>query len=173
MAETDSASYWIVIEGKNFKTGKPIESKRFGPYASELEAERAEPHLLPWDDQDHVYHVHIEADPKTPQSDATKDERSEGWARAAMLKSDPLILSLLRPKNGLDTGGHFPTQTKPFHAFGDCTGMFYAYDVTNTRALPTRLWGMNMGGCVESTPAMWKGVLYFADRQGHLHAVGA
>jgi len=107
MAETDSASYWIVIEGKNFKTGKPIESKRFGPYASELEAERAEPHLLPWDDQDHVYHVHIEADPKTPQSDATKDERSEGWARAAMLKSDPLILSLLRPKNGLDTGGHF------------------------------------------------------------------
>src|SRR5215471_16415426 len=110
MAETDSASYWIVIEGKNFKTGKPIESKRFGPYASELEAERAEPHLLPWDDQDHVYHVHIEADPKTPQSDATKDERSEGWARAAMLKSDPLILSLLRPKNGLDTGGHFPPE---------------------------------------------------------------
>ena len=66
MAETDSASYWIVIEGKNFKTGKPIESKRFGPYASELEAERAEPELLRWDDQDHVYHVHIEADPKTP-----------------------------------------------------------------------------------------------------------
>jgi hypothetical protein len=66
MAETDSASYWIVIEGKNFKTGKPIESKRFGPYATELEAERAELHLLPWDDQDHVYHVRIEADPKTP-----------------------------------------------------------------------------------------------------------
>jgi hypothetical protein len=66
MAETDSVSYWIVIEGKNFKTGKPIESRRIGPYASEQEAERAEPDLLPWDDQDHVYHVRIEADPNTP-----------------------------------------------------------------------------------------------------------
>ena len=64
MAETGSASYWIVVEGKNFKTGKPTASKRFGPYASELEAERAEPGFLPWDDRDHVYHVRIDADPK-------------------------------------------------------------------------------------------------------------
>jgi hypothetical protein len=64
MAETDS--YWIVIEGKNFKTGKPLESKRYGPYASEQEAERAEPDLLPWDvDPDHVYHVHIEVEHNT------------------------------------------------------------------------------------------------------------
>jgi hypothetical protein len=55
---------------------------------------------------------------------------------------------------------------------GDCTGNFYAYDVADTRAMPTRLWGMKVGGCVESTPAMWKGVLYFADRQGKLHAIG-
>ncbi len=55
---------------------------------------------------------------------------------------------------------------------GDCTGNFYAYDVADTRAEPTRLWGMKVGGCVESTPAMWKGVLYFADRQGKLHAIG-
>jgi outer membrane protein assembly factor BamB len=55
---------------------------------------------------------------------------------------------------------------------GDCTGNFYAYDVADTRAAPTRLWGMKVGGCVESTPAMWKGVLYFADRQGKLHAIG-
>jgi PQQ-like domain len=56
---------------------------------------------------------------------------------------------------------------------GDCTGHFYAYDVANTRTAPTQLWGMKVGGCVESTPAMWKGVLYFADRQGKLHAIGA
>ena len=56
---------------------------------------------------------------------------------------------------------------------GDCTGHFYGYDLTDTRAAPTRLWDMKVGGCVESTPAMWKGVLYFADRQGHLHAIGA
>jgi hypothetical protein len=56
---------------------------------------------------------------------------------------------------------------------GDCTGNFYAYDVADTHAVPTRLWGMKVGGCVESTPAMWKGVLYFADRQGKLHALGS
>ena len=55
---------------------------------------------------------------------------------------------------------------------GDCTGNFYAYDIADTKAVPTRLWGMKVGGCVESTPAMWKGVLYFADRQGKLHAIG-
>jgi outer membrane protein assembly factor BamB len=55
---------------------------------------------------------------------------------------------------------------------GDCTGNFYAYDVADTKAAPTRLWGMRLGGCVESTPAMWKGVLYFADRGGKLHAIG-
>ena len=41
MAETDLVSYWIVIGGKNFKTGEPIETKRYGPYASEEEAEQA------------------------------------------------------------------------------------------------------------------------------------
>jgi len=56
---------------------------------------------------------------------------------------------------------------------GDCTGNFYAYDVANTMVAPTRLWGMKVGGCVESTPAMWKGVLYFADRWGKLYAIGA
>jgi hypothetical protein len=56
---------------------------------------------------------------------------------------------------------------------GDCTGNFYAYDVADTRATPTQLWGMKVGGCVESTPAMWNGVLYFADRWGKLHAIGS
>ena len=56
---------------------------------------------------------------------------------------------------------------------GDCTGNFYAYDVADTHAAPTQLWNMKVGGCVESTPAMWKGVLYFADRWGKLHAIGS
>ena len=61
MAETDPVSYWVVVDGKNFKTGQPIDSKRFGPYRSREQAERAEPDLIPWDDDDRVYHVHIEA----------------------------------------------------------------------------------------------------------------
>ena len=32
---------------------------------------------------------------------------------------------------------------------GDCTGNFYAYDVADTRANPTQLWGVRVGGCVE------------------------
>jgi hypothetical protein len=32
---------------------------------------------------------------------------------------------------------------------------------------------MKVGGCIESTPAMWRGVLYFADRWGKLYAIGA
>jgi outer membrane protein assembly factor BamB len=56
---------------------------------------------------------------------------------------------------------------------GDCSGNFYAYDVANTRAAPAELWGMKVGGCIESTPAVWKGVIYFADRQGKLHAIGS
>jgi outer membrane protein assembly factor BamB len=55
---------------------------------------------------------------------------------------------------------------------GDCTGNLYAYDVADTRATPAKLWGMKPGGCIESTPAVWKGVLYFADRQGKLFAIG-
>jgi outer membrane protein assembly factor BamB len=55
---------------------------------------------------------------------------------------------------------------------GDCTGHFYAYDVADTRAMPQRLWEMKVGGCIESTPAMWNGVLYFADRWGKLYAIG-
>jgi outer membrane protein assembly factor BamB len=55
---------------------------------------------------------------------------------------------------------------------GDCTGTLYAYDVADTRAMPTQLWSLKVGGCIESTPAVWRGVLYFADRQGKLHAIG-
>ena len=64
--ETESVSYWIVADGRNFKTRTPIGSKWFGPYASEQEAERAMPGVLIWDDiDDHVYWFHIEAEPGT------------------------------------------------------------------------------------------------------------
>ena len=55
---------------------------------------------------------------------------------------------------------------------GDCTGNLYAYDVADTAATPVHLWGMKVGGCIEATPAVWKGVLYFADRWGKLYAIG-
>ena len=55
---------------------------------------------------------------------------------------------------------------------GDCLGYLHAYDVTNTTAPPTPLWTLKVGGCIESTPAVWKGRMYFGTRAGAIHALG-
>jgi PQQ-like domain len=55
---------------------------------------------------------------------------------------------------------------------GDCTGMMHAYDVADTGAAPKPLWSIMIGGCSESTPAVWKGRLYFGTRAGAVHAIG-
>ena len=55
---------------------------------------------------------------------------------------------------------------------GDCTGDLHAYDVADTNATPTRLWTVEVGGCIESTPAVWKGRIYFGTRAGGVHAFG-
>jgi outer membrane protein assembly factor BamB len=57
---------------------------------------------------------------------------------------------------------------------GDCAGEMHAYDVADTAAAPKPLWTYRIGGgCIESTPAVWKGVLYFGTRAGGVHAIGA
>ena len=55
---------------------------------------------------------------------------------------------------------------------GDCTGDMHAYDVADTNATPKRLWTVEVGGCVEATPAVWKGRIYFGTRAGGVHAFG-
>jgi outer membrane protein assembly factor BamB len=55
---------------------------------------------------------------------------------------------------------------------GDCTGVLRAYDVTDTRSPPSPLWTIKIGGCIEATPAVWKGRLYFGTRAGAVHALG-
>ncbi len=49
---------------------------------------------------------------------------------------------------------------------GDCSGYLHAYDVSDTHAAPVELWTIRAGGCVESSPAIWKGRLYFGTRNG-------
>ncbi|MEV6931935.1 PQQ-binding-like beta-propeller repeat protein [Dactylosporangium sp. NPDC051485] len=56
---------------------------------------------------------------------------------------------------------------------GDCAGTMHAYDVADTHASPQPLWEMKIGGCIESTPAVWKGTLYFGTRAGAIHALTA
>jgi len=55
---------------------------------------------------------------------------------------------------------------------GDCTGVMRAYDVADPTAAPKPLWSMKVGGCIESTPAAWKGRIYFGTRAGGIVALG-
>jgi outer membrane protein assembly factor BamB len=55
---------------------------------------------------------------------------------------------------------------------GDCLGDLRAYDVSDTSKQPSLLWTVSLGGCIESTPAVWKGRLYFGTRAGAIHALG-
>ncbi|HEX7096060.1 MAG TPA: PQQ-binding-like beta-propeller repeat protein, partial [Acidimicrobiales bacterium] len=55
---------------------------------------------------------------------------------------------------------------------GDCNGVMHAYDVSDTTVQPPELWQVEIGGCIESTPAVWNGRLYFGTRAGGFHAFG-
>lgn len=55
---------------------------------------------------------------------------------------------------------------------GDCAGVLHAYDVSDTGINPPELWSVALGGCIESTPAVWKGRIYVGTRGGFLHAIG-
>jgi hypothetical protein len=55
---------------------------------------------------------------------------------------------------------------------GDCTGTMRGYDASDTTAAPKPLWNVFVGGCIESTPSVWKGTLYFGTRSGAVHALG-
>jgi hypothetical protein len=55
---------------------------------------------------------------------------------------------------------------------GDCSGFMHAYDLADTTVTPPQLWVVEIGGCIESTPAVWNGRLYFGTRAGGFHALG-
>ncbi|MEA2704462.1 MAG: hypothetical protein QOD63_2407 [Actinomycetota bacterium] len=55
---------------------------------------------------------------------------------------------------------------------GDCHGVLHAYDLRDTKVDPPELWTVTVPGCIESTPAVWKGRIYFGTREGHFYAVG-
>jgi outer membrane protein assembly factor BamB len=55
---------------------------------------------------------------------------------------------------------------------GDCQGDLHAYDVSNEMRRPAQLWRVRLGGCVEATPAVWKGRIYVGTRAGAMYAIG-
>lgn len=56
--------------------------------------------------------------------------------------------------------------------YGDCDGVLRGYDVSDTRSAPTELWQVRLGGCIESTPAVWDGRIFVGTRAGHFFAMG-
>lgn len=54
----------------------------------------------------------------------------------------------------------------------DCQGRLRRYDLTNP-AQPQPVWHMRLpsGGCIESTPAVWKGAIYVGNRDGYIYAI--
>ena len=55
---------------------------------------------------------------------------------------------------------------------GDCDGVLHAYDVSKPREEPDELWSVKLGGCIESTPAVWKGMIWVGARGGQFYAIG-
>jgi hypothetical protein len=56
---------------------------------------------------------------------------------------------------------------------GDCEGTLHAFDLGDGTTAPTERWSVELGGCIESTPAVWDGRIYVGTRSGSFFAVGA
>ena len=54
---------------------------------------------------------------------------------------------------------------------GDCSGHLYAWDVSDPNAQPTLRWNLDLGDCIESTPAVWHGWLFVGTREGYIYGV--
>lgn len=55
---------------------------------------------------------------------------------------------------------------------GDCEGNLRGFDVSDTRRDPPELWSVKLDGCIESTPAVWRGRIYVGARGGKVYAIG-
>lgn len=55
---------------------------------------------------------------------------------------------------------------------GDCLGVLRGFDVSDPRVAPPQLWSIDIGGCIESTPSVWKGRIYVGTRAGRFFSLG-
>jgi outer membrane protein assembly factor BamB len=55
---------------------------------------------------------------------------------------------------------------------GDCEGTLHGYDVADPRVQPTERWSATIGGCIESTPAVWEGRIFVGTRGGRFFSLG-
>jgi outer membrane protein assembly factor BamB len=55
---------------------------------------------------------------------------------------------------------------------GDCGGVLHAFDISNARRTPPELWSLQIGGCIESTPAVWHDMIWLGTRAGGFYGIG-
>lgn len=53
---------------------------------------------------------------------------------------------------------------------GDCSGTLHAWRLAPFRD-PAPMWSLDLGECLESTPAVWQGWLYVGTREGYLFGI--
>ncbi|MEM8926441.1 MAG: PQQ-binding-like beta-propeller repeat protein, partial [Actinomycetota bacterium] len=56
----------------------------------------------------------------------------------------------------------------------DCQGGIHAFDLATDggpERAPEKRWSIQLGGCLESTPAVWDGRIYVGSRDGNFYAV--
>jgi hypothetical protein len=55
---------------------------------------------------------------------------------------------------------------------GDCNGGLHDYDISKPTKPPRVLWTVKLDGCIESTPAVWHGMLWVGARGGKFYGIG-
>ncbi len=55
---------------------------------------------------------------------------------------------------------------------GDCSGILNAWQFSSPEQEPKKLWSIDLGACIESTPAIWGGKIYVGTRGGFMYAIG-
>ncbi|MGH2668096.1 MAG: PQQ-binding-like beta-propeller repeat protein, partial [bacterium] len=56
---------------------------------------------------------------------------------------------------------------------GDCAGVLHAYELrAPLQGPPGQRWSVQLEGCIESTPAVWKGMVYLGTRGGAVYGIG-
>jgi len=54
---------------------------------------------------------------------------------------------------------------------GDCAGGFHAFDLQPGGVEATERWSVDLGGCIEATPVVWKGRVLIGSRDGALYSI--
>lgn len=55
---------------------------------------------------------------------------------------------------------------------GDCAGDLHAFDISKPRKEPQELWSVHLDGCIESTPSVFRGMIWVGTRGGGIYGIG-